>query len=294
MKAALVGSPEVTGRLVGPEQPVGDDDRLGPGPPGRRGDRPLRLDRDRTAPAALAAYALAIVAGGLDLAPRAWRNLRAFRLDIHVLMGAAILGAIALGQWDEAATVAFLFGLSESLEALSVDRARQAVRPCSKSPPDRRADRGRRPGRDRRRRRGRPGGPGPGPVGRAGPGRRSRSTSGRSSVDQKAITGESVAILREVGDAVYAGSVNGEGALEVEASGSLDESLISRVADRVREAQAARAPVERTVERFAAIYTPAVVVGVAGPDARAAALPPGDRPARPPGRPGSPAGWSSW
>ena len=214
----------------------------------------------RAAPGALVAYALAIVAGGLDLAPRAWRNLRAFRLDIHVLMGAAILGAIALGQWDEAATVAFLFGLSESLEALSVARARRAVRTLLEVAPET-AERVGADGRvatvaaaevvrgDRIRVRSGERVPVDGTV-----------AAGRSSVDQKAITGESVAVLREVGDSVYAGSVNGEGALEVEATGSLADSLITRVADRVREAQAARAPVERTVERFAAVYTPAVVV----------------------------------
>ena len=214
----------------------------------------------RTAPGALVAYALAIVAGGLDLAPRAWRNLRAARLDIHVLMGAAILGALALGQWDEAATVAFLFGLSEALEALSVNRARSAVRALLEVAPET-AERIEADGRiatvpaaslvagDRVRVRSGERVPVDGQV-----------VAGRSSVDQKAITGESVAILRESGDPVFAGSVNGEGALEVEAAGSLDDSLISRVADRVREAQAARAPVERTVERFAAIYTPVVAV----------------------------------
>ena len=213
----------------------------------------------RIAPAALVAYGLAIVAGGLDLAPRAWRNLRAFRLDIHVLMGAAILGALALGQWDEAATVAFLFGLSESLEALSVSRARSAVRALLEVAPAT-AERIEANGRIATV-----------PAAEVVQGNRVRVrngeripvdgivVAGRSSVDQKAITGESVAVLREVGDAVYAGSVNGEGTLEVEAAGSLDESLISRVADRVREAQASRAPVERTVERFAAVYTPAVV-----------------------------------
>src|SRR5205823_1263679 len=75
-----------------------------------------------------ALYALAVAAGGLDLVPRAIRSLRQLRLDIHILMLSAVLGAIALGQWDEAATVAFLFGLSEALEAMSVDRARRAVR----------------------------------------------------------------------------------------------------------------------------------------------------------------------
>jgi Zn2+/Cd2+-exporting ATPase len=231
------------------------------------------------------AYALAVLAGGLDLAPRAARSLRRFQLDIHVLMGSAVLGAIALGQWDEAATVAFLFGLSESLEALSVDRARRAVRALLEVTPES-AERVE----------------GDGSIAtvpaseiRKGERVRVRSgarvpvdglvVSGRSSVDQKAITGESVPVLRESGDGVFAGSVNGEGALEVEASGTLDDSLISRVADRVREAQAARAPVERTVERFASWYTPMVVLAsllvmLAPPLAHLAT--------------GTPAGWSTW
>lgn len=261
MKGALVGSPELAevgwwGRNRRWAATVAAGLILGAG---------VAVDHaasteHQPARAAPALYALAIAAGGVDLVPRAWRSLRAFRLDIHVLMGAAILGAIALGQWDEAATVAFLFGLSESLEALSVARARGAVRALLEVAPAT-AERVEADGRvvavaaaeirkgDRVRVRSGERIPVDGSV-----------TSGRSSVDQKAITGESVAVLREAGDPVYAGSVNGEGALEVEASGSLDESVISRVADRVREAQAARAPVERTVERFAAVYTPGVVV----------------------------------
>jgi Zn2+/Cd2+-exporting ATPase len=235
--------------------------------------------------ASTAAYALAVAAGGLDLVPRAARSLRLFRLDIHVLMLSAILGAIALGEWDEAATVAFLFGLSEALEALSVDRARRAVRALLEVAPEtaevvgpdgsvstvaasevKKGDRVRIRSGERV--------PVDGSV-----------VSGRSSVDQKAITGESVPVLRERGDTVFAGSVNGEGALEVEASGTLDDSLISKVADRVREAQASRAPVERTVERFASWYTPMVVVislmvMVGPPMVRLAS--------------GSPADWSTW
>ena len=231
--------------------------------------------------ASTAAYVLAVAAGGIDLAPRAARSLRHVRLDIHVLMGSAVVGAIALGQWDEAATVAFLFGLSESLEALSVDRARRAVRALLEVTPES-AERIAPDGSITTV-----------PASEIGAGDRVRVRSGgrvpvdglvvggRSSVDQKAITGESVPVLREVGDGVFAGSVNGEGALEVEASGTLDDSLISRVADRVREAQAARAPVERTVERFADRYTPMVVVVslvvmLAPPLARLASGAPGD------------------
>jgi len=230
-------------------------------------------------------YGLAIAAGGVDLVPRAWRSLRHRRLDIHGLMLAAVAGAIALGQWDEAATVAFLFGLSEALESLSVDRARRAVRALLEVAPET-AERVEADGRVRTV-----------PAAEVTRGDRVRVrsgervpvdgsvVSGRSSVDQKAITGESVPVLREPGDAVFAGSVNGEGALEVEASGSLDDSLIARVADRVREAQASRAPVERTVERFAAWYTPvvfavAMLVMLAPPAIRLAS--------------GASAGWASW
>jgi Zn2+/Cd2+-exporting ATPase len=74
------------------------------------------------------AYVLAIIAGGIGLFPKAARNLRQLRFDVDVLMGLAILGAMVLGQWDEAATVAFLYGLSESLEALSLERARRSIR----------------------------------------------------------------------------------------------------------------------------------------------------------------------
>ncbi len=89
-------------------------------------------------------FGLAVVIGGLDLFPHAWRSLRQLRLDIHVLMALAVVGASALGQWDEAATVAFLFGLSEALEGVSLERARRAVRVAG----DRAASRGtRRAGR---------------------------------------------------------------------------------------------------------------------------------------------------
>jgi Cd2+/Zn2+-exporting ATPase len=205
-------------------------------------------------------YVIACLAGGYELAPGAWRSLRGRRLDIHVLMALAILGAIALGQWDEAATVAFLFGLSEGLEALSVARARRAVQALLEVAPET-AERVERDGttatvpaaeiQQGERVRIRSGGKIPVDG---------RVVSGRSSVDQKAITGESVGVFRESGDPVFAGSVNGEGALEVEASGSRDDSLIARVAEHVRRAQASRAPVERIVEKFAARYTPLVVL----------------------------------
>lgn len=213
--------------------------------------------------AARPALALAIVAGGVDLLPRALRGLRRYRLDIHALMALAILGALALGQWDEAATVAFLFGLSEALEAASLARARSSVRALLEVAPES----AERVGPD--------GSTEVVPLAEVRPGDRVRVRAGekvpvdglvragRSSVDQKAITGESVPLLREPGDPVYAGSVNGEGAIEVETSCAAGETVVARIAAAVRQAQAGRAPIERGIERFAAVYTPAVVAASA-------------------------------
>ncbi|MDG3004639.1 heavy metal translocating P-type ATPase [Paludisphaera mucosa] len=209
--------------------------------------------------ASTASCALAIAAGGVWLFPRAWRSLRGLRLDIDVLMTLAIFGAVALGQWDEAATVAFLFGVSESLEALSVARARRAIRRLLEvAPPT--AERivaagvetiavDRIDGGDRILVRSGDQIPIDGVI-----------LKGRSGVDQKAITGESTPVERGPGDPVYAGTVNGEGTIEIEASGPIGEALISRIVDQVRAAQAGRAPVERRISQFARWYTPLVVV----------------------------------
>jgi Cd2+/Zn2+-exporting ATPase len=205
-------------------------------------------------------YLLAIGAGGLELVPKALRGLRRLRLDIHVLMTLAVLGAVALGQWDEAATVAFLFGLSEALEALSLERARRAVRALLEVAPETAEVLG--SGGDVR--------VVPADTVRAGDRVRVRAgeripidgtvVAGRSSVDQKAITGESVPVPREPGDEVFAGTVNGDGALEVAASRPLGDAVVSRIIERVRAAQKGRTPAERSIERFAAVYTPLVVV----------------------------------
>ncbi len=203
------------------------------------------------------AYGLAIATGAAELVPKAVRALRSRRLNMHVLMSLAILGALALGQLDEAATVAFLFGLSEALESLSLDRARRAVRRLLDITPEtaERLD---------------PDGPRVVPardllVGdrvRVRAGERipidGRVTVGRSSVDQKTITGESVAVSKEPGDPVFAGTVNGEGSLDIEATALLGDAVASRIAEQVRAAQAGRSPVEQTIERFAAVYTPAI------------------------------------
>ena len=130
------------GILVVAIRAMGVDDRLGAG--AGRGDGRLLagagdgVGRVGRRPAGDVGYAAAVVIGGIELFPQAARNLLRFHLDIDVLMGLAVLGAMALGQWDEAATVAFLYGLSEALEALSLERARRSIRALlDLSPPDR-------------------------------------------------------------------------------------------------------------------------------------------------------------
>jgi Cd2+/Zn2+-exporting ATPase len=209
--------------------------------------------------AARFAYVLAIIAGGAELLPQAVRSLGRLRLDMHVLMTVAVLGAVGLGEWDEAATVAFLFGLSEAIEALSLDRARRAVRALLEITPQTaerfEPDRSTRvvPAAQIRR----------GDLVLVRAGERvpvdGRVSSGRSTIDQQAITGESIPVLRGPGDDVFAGTVNGDGAIEVEATRPLDDAVVSRIVERVRAAQTGRTPAERSIERFAAVYTPAVV-----------------------------------
>ncbi len=211
-------------------------------------------------PGAILAFVLAVIASGFELLPKAVRSLRGRRLDIHVLMTLAIGGALAIGAWDEAATVAFLFGLSEALEALSLERARRAVRSLLDIAPQS-AERIEPDGSTREV---------PASELRRGDRVRVRAgnripidgvvRSGCSSVDQQAITGESVPVLRESGDEVFAGTVNGDGALEIAASKPLDDAVVTRIVERVRQAQAGRTPVERTIERFASLYTPSAVL----------------------------------
>ncbi len=204
-------------------------------------------------------YAAAVAIGGVGLFPKAARTLRRGRLDIDVLMGLAVIGAVGLGQWDEAATVAFLYGLSEALEAMSLERARRSIRTLlDLSPPS-----AERINTDRSIE------TVPASAIRAGDRVLVRAgdtipvdgeiASGRSSVDQKAITGESVPLERGPGEPVFAGTVNGEGTLELSAAGPVGDALISRVIAQVRASQAGKAPIERRISRFAAVYTPIVV-----------------------------------
>jgi Cd2+/Zn2+-exporting ATPase len=214
-------------------------------------------------------HGAALCAGAWMAARKALWAVLARRLDMNVLMTVAVIGAVLIGQWDEAASVAFLFALAQVLETYSLDRARQAVRRLMAVAPPEAMVR-----RDGQETRVPVAGVGVGEVVVVRPGERipldGLVRAGCSGVNQAPITGESMPVEKAPGAQVYAGTINGEGALDVEVTHRARETMLARIIALVEEAQAQKAPTQTTVERFAAIYTPAVIAGAA----LIAALPP--------------------
>ena len=257
-----------------------------------------------------ALYGLAIVLGGYYVARSGLAALRTTRsLDMNFLMTVAAVGAIAIGEWEEGALVMFLFSLGNTLESYTMDRARNAIRSLMDlSPPEAtliRPSTGRRgelvepsghsdgseervypelvlsqspersegsvEGQSRRV-----------PVKQlkvgdrilVRPGERipmdGRVLTGTSWVDQAPITGESLPVDKGPGAEVFAGTINGQGALTVEVTRLASDNTLSRIIHMVEEAQAQKAPSQRFVDVFARYYTPAVIAGAVG----VAALPP--------------------
>jgi len=208
--------------------------------------------------AAQAVYLVAVAAGLWVVLPKAWYALRSLRPDMNLLMTIAVAGAITIGEWFEAATVSSLFALSLALEAWSVGRARRAVEALMRLAPDTvrvRGERGAELEVD----------PAEVAVGTTFivlPGERigldGRVESGRTEVDQAPITGESVPVDKEPGDQVFAGTINGSGAIEVVSTQPAGETTLARIVRQVADSQANRSESERFVERFARIYTPVI------------------------------------
>ncbi len=199
----------------------------------------------------------------LWIGPRAWGGLRRGRVDIFVLVVMALTGAAVLGQWDEAATVGVLFGVSELLEAYASRRARVSIQALVDLQPDQ----AEMVGEDGQILVVDPGVIRVGDRVRIRPGQKipidGRVVEGLSHLDQQIITGESVPKAVGPGDEAFAGTLNGEGVIVVEATRILNESVIKRIAKKVEEARGQRAPIERMVDQFARRYTPMVVM-VAG------------------------------
>lgn len=215
-------------------------------------------------------YLLALILGAWFVLPKAWLSLRRFRPDMNLLMTVAVFGALGIGEWFEAATVAFLFAFSLALESWSVSRARRAIAALMELAPLRARvidDKGNEEEIDA----------GVVKVGTrilVKPGEKipldGKVLSGSSSVNQAPITGESLPVNKALGDEVFAGSINEEGAIEVETVKPASESTLSKIIKLVEEAQSKRSASEQWVEKFAKYYTPiimalAIVVAVFPP-----------------------------
>jgi Zn2+/Cd2+-exporting ATPase len=200
----------------------------------------------------------AVLSGGHATFRRGLNAIRMRTFDINVLMTVAVAGALAIGEWWEAATVAFLFAASNALETYTAEKNRKSIRALMNSAP---TTAHRLQGGDVETVRVeevqaqeeiliRPGEriPLDGLV-----------LSGSSYVVEAAITGESLPAFKEGGSSVYAGTLNGNGSLTVRVRGTAADTVLARIVRLVEEAQLRRAPVQQFIDRFARIYTPAVI-----------------------------------
>jgi Zn2+/Cd2+-exporting ATPase len=211
--------------------------------------------------AVVATYGLSIVSGGIYSVRRALHAARSLSLDINVLMLVAVCGAMVLGQWSEGAAVVFLFALAQLLEARAMERARGAIRALMDLTPAEALVRDAATGAFRRV----PvDGISVGDIVVVKPGEKipldGRVAAGESHVNQAPVTGESLPAEKRIDDEVFAGTINGRGALDVRVTRLRGDSTLARIIDMVERAQAARAPSQTFVERFARIYTPAVLI----------------------------------
>ncbi len=204
--------------------------------------------------------ATAIAAGGWFLLPSAWEALRRLRPNINLLMVVATVGAAVVGEWTEAATVVVLFGVAEWLEGWADRRATRATRALLELAPD--TARVPKPDGSFEER---PVAQVPvGAVVFVQSGQRipldGTVRSGGSSVNQAPITGESVPVEKRRGDPVFAGTINGEGSLEIEVTKAEGDTTLAKIIRLIEQAQGQKAPTQRFVDSFAHYYTPAVTL----------------------------------
>jgi Cd2+/Zn2+-exporting ATPase len=203
-------------------------------------------------------YLGAYVFGGWDVARHAWYAVRERHFDTDLLMMLAAIGAAVLGEFAEGALLLFLFSLGHALEQRALERARAAVRALAGLAPKTALTR--RDGQEVEI-----------PVDflklddvvilRSG--MRipvdGEVLEGRSAVDQAPVTGESLPVDKKPGDKVFAGTINGEGALEVRVARLAKDSTLSRVMKMVEEAQAQKSPTQQTIEKFERVFVPVVL-----------------------------------
>nr|WP_231949414.1 heavy metal translocating P-type ATPase [Herminiimonas arsenitoxidans] len=203
---------------------------------------------------------IAILTGGLDTLKKGWIALRHFSLNMNFLMSLAVIGAILIGQWPEAAVVIFLFAAAEMIEALSLDRARNAIKGLMAMAPEMATVRN-----DNNEWL---------PVAatevqldaivRVKPGERvpldGIIVEGQSTINQAPITGESMPVAKQSGDTVFAGTINERGTFDYRVTALQSNSTLARIIKSVQQVQGERAPTQRFVDQFARYYIPIVVL----------------------------------
>ncbi len=201
---------------------------------------------------------VAFLAGGYSGFLGALREARQGKFDIDFLMIAAALGAALIGQWVEGALLLFLFTLSGALETFAMGRTRKAIESLSNLRPDvamvlRDGEEIQMPVQELV----------PGDIVVVRPGERlpvdGAVITGTSSIDQSAITGESIPVNKRIGDDVFAGTINGSGALEVKVTKLASETTLAKVIQLVESAQDDATPTQQFIDRFSQPYTYAVI-----------------------------------
>lgn len=201
-----------------------------------------------------------ILVGGRQVFIKGLRAIRYFTLNMNFLMTIAIVGAVIIGEWPEAAMVTFLFALAEMIESYSLDKARQAIRQLMEIAPDfatvktSHGEWQTKPIKEIQLN----------DVIWVKPGERipidGIVIQGKSSVNQAPITGESFPVEKNEGDTVFAGSINERGSFEFKVTVHVNETLIAKIIRAVQQAQSEKAPTQRFVDQFAKYYTPIMVV----------------------------------
>jgi len=208
-------------------------------------------------------YFAAMAVGGYHVAKSGLYGLKSLTMDTNFLMTIAVVGAVAIGEWSEGATVVFLFSLGNALQAYTLDKTRESIRSMMDLAP--REALVRRDDQELRL-----------PVAEimvgdliiVKPGERiamdGNVVNGVSNVNQAPITGESMPVEKQVGDLVYAGTVNEQGVLEIAVTKLSADSTLAKIMHMVEEAQADKAPMQQFVDVFAKYYTPIVIMASLG------------------------------
>ena len=210
--------------------------------------------------AGMAVAAGAILLAGLGIYRSGIRSVLRGQLGISALMAVAVTGAFLIGQWPEAAMVMALYALAERIEDGAVGRARNAIGALLALSPEQ----AELLGTDGQWRTVAAGDVPVGATVRVRPGARvpldGVVTAGRGAVDESSVTGESLAVDKAPGDGLFAGTLNAQAELQLRVTSAPGQTTLDRIIRAVEEAQATRAPTQRLVDRFAAIYTPAIFI----------------------------------